>query len=128
MLQQIKSWFNHKRTASGLAGNPWNTLLKSLRLPEGPPPKQISDYQFYLQHPDFKDKIADEYAANHADTPNEQRLKTKCAIARKFLEEEPQEVKTRIREEAAAEHAMLMEKHKNGMEGLPSVNEEDQAL
>jgi hypothetical protein len=99
--------------------------LKQLRRPEGPPLKRISDHQFYMQHPDFRQKIMEVYTTQHADTPKNQRLTVQCQIARTLLEEEGEDVKTRIREEATAEHRALLEQHNNEAEGLPSVDEEE---
>jgi hypothetical protein len=100
-------------------------FLKQLRRPEGPALKRIAGHQFYLQHPDFKQKVLDEYNANHAGTPKNKRLMVQCQIARALLEEESEEVKTRIRQEAAAEHEALLDAHNNDLMGLPSVDEED---
>lgn len=65
------------------------------------------------------------YTTQHADTPKNQRLTVQCQIARTLLEEEGEDVKTRIREEATAEHRALLEQHNNEAEGLPSVDEEE---
>jgi hypothetical protein len=94
----------------------------------GPAPKRIVDYQFYMQHPDFKEKVAQEYSENHLGTPKKDRLKVKCEIARTLLEAESEEVKARIRAEAVAEHEALLEAHNKAFEGTPPATEEEREL
>ncbi|KAJ7086001.1 hypothetical protein B0H15DRAFT_801655 [Mycena belliarum] len=55
--QKIKTWFNHKRTALGVAANPWAPWLARLRRSPDKAPKRIPDYQYYMQHEAFKDKV-----------------------------------------------------------------------
>jgi hypothetical protein len=109
----------------GLAGNAWLPFLKQLRRPEGHAPKQIANHQFYMQHPDFRQKVLDKYAADYADTPKNKCLMVQCEITQTLLEAEGEEVKALIRKEAEAEHAALLEAHNSELEGLPSVNEVD---
>jgi hypothetical protein len=45
--------------------NIFGPFLASLRKPLGPVPKAISDHQFYMRHPQYKDKVAKEYEAQH---------------------------------------------------------------
>ncbi|KAJ7788216.1 hypothetical protein B0H14DRAFT_3504463 [Mycena olivaceomarginata] len=126
--KQIKTWFNHRQTAMGLSGNPWSSFMKQMTRPEGPAPKRIVDYQFYMQHPDFKEKVAQEYSENHSGTPKKDRLKVKCEIARTLLEAESEEVKARICAEAVAEHEALLEAHNKVFEGTPPATEEEREL
>jgi hypothetical protein len=104
------------------------SFLKQLRVPEGPPPKRIADHQFYMQHPDFKQKVLEEYATNYAETPRNQRLAVKCKIAHTLLENESEEVKCRIKQEAAEEHEALAEAYTNRTEALPSADEEERQM
>lgn len=108
----------------GLA-DPWQGFFKQLRRPEGPAPKRLADYQFYMQHPDFKDGVMEEFKAKHAGTPKKERLKVQCEIARTMLEAEPEEVKTRVREEATSEYKALLEVYNNAADCLPPMSEEE---
>jgi hypothetical protein len=45
-----------------------------------------------------------------------------------LFKDESEEVKCRIRAEATAEHVALMEAHNSAVEGLPSINEEEQEM
>jgi hypothetical protein len=77
-------------------------------------PKRIADYQFYMQHPEFKGGVMEEFKAKHSGTPKSERLKVQCEIARTKFEAETEEVKTRIREEATAERDTVLAAHNNG--------------
>ncbi|KAF8202092.1 hypothetical protein K438DRAFT_1965540 [Mycena galopus ATCC 62051] len=81
-----------------------------------------------MQHADFKDKVAEEFTANHSDTPKAHHLAVQCEIALKLLEAESQEVKTRIKKEAKADHQALLETHQSAVDGLPSVTEEERQV
>ncbi|KAJ7889379.1 hypothetical protein B0H14DRAFT_2561878 [Mycena olivaceomarginata] len=122
--KKIKSWFNHKRTALGLA-DPWQGFFKHLCRPEDPAPKRLADFQFYMQHPDFKNGVMEDFKAQHGDTPKKERLKVQCEIARARLETEPEEVKTRIRGEATAEYEALLAAHQSAKDCLPPMSEEE---
>ncbi|KAJ7027249.1 hypothetical protein C8F04DRAFT_1189686 [Mycena alexandri] len=123
---KIKTWFNHQRSAAGLARNPFAEWLTRLRRPNEPCPKRISDYQYYMQHNDFKDKVAEEFKAKYPDVVREEALAARCKVARALFEQESEEVKARMREEAGKEHESLVETWQEAEEGLPSVDEEDQ--
>lgn len=75
-----------------------------------------------MQHPDFKGRVMEEFKAKHSDTPKSERLKVQCEIARTMLHTETEEVKTRIREEAAAERGAVLAAHNNAMEA-PTMSE-----
>jgi hypothetical protein len=126
--QKIKNWYNRQRSAVGLAGNPFSQWLSRLRAPDGPPPKRLHDYQFYMQHPDYKPKVIDQFLERHPDAPCREHLKLKCDIARELLESEDQAVKDMIHTQARAEHEQNVEDHKDALEGLPALDEEGQQL
>ncbi|KAJ6568326.1 hypothetical protein DFH09DRAFT_1313787 [Mycena vulgaris] len=123
---KIKSWFNRQQTAVGLAGNPFSEWLSRLQVPEGPAPRRLPDYQFYMQHSDHKAKVTTLFLEQHADTPAREHLKLRCDVARELLEGENQAVKDEIREAAATEHAEQMAVHEDALKGLPALDEEGQ--
>ncbi|KAJ7159906.1 hypothetical protein C8R43DRAFT_1124272 [Mycena crocata] len=58
--QKIKRWYNRQRpNAMGIAGNPFFDHLVGMRRKkdDDSPPKPLADYQYYLHHPEFKDRI-----------------------------------------------------------------------
>ncbi|KAJ7430393.1 hypothetical protein B0H11DRAFT_2263571, partial [Mycena galericulata] len=126
MRMKIKTWYNHKRTSLGMTRNPFTPWLARLRRPAESPPKRITDYQFYMQHDDYKANVSAEFDAKHWDAPREKALSLRCGIARKLFEAEPQEVKTKIRNEAKAERDEEFAKWKDADEGLPSIEPEEQ--
>ncbi|KAF8134662.1 hypothetical protein K438DRAFT_1997700 [Mycena galopus ATCC 62051] len=126
--KKIKTWFNHRCTSMGLTGNPWTLFLKDLRRPEGPAPKHLVGHQFYMQHPDFKEKVHQEYAAKYPDTPKAQQLNVKCKVAQTLWDAESEDVKSRLLAEAKESHAALLDAYNNSMEGLPSIDEEEREI
>jgi hypothetical protein len=128
-LQKIKSWYNYRRTSTSLAGNPFATLLKSLHLPNLAPPRCIPDYQFYMQHPEFRTQVQEEFLVRgYGERAASLHISLRCKVAQDMLADESAEVKARIKEEGAEEHRELLAEHNAAEEGLPSVKEEDQAL
>ncbi|KAJ7027745.1 hypothetical protein C8F04DRAFT_1266695 [Mycena alexandri] len=101
---KIKTWYNHHRNAMGLTSNPFTPWLARLRQPEAQCPKRVTDYQFYMQHDDFKTAVDNEFQTRYWDQPREQHLALRCKVAREFFEAEPEDVKKRIRDEAREEH------------------------
>jgi hypothetical protein len=112
----------------GLTGNPWIPFLKNLRVPDHNPPKQPGDHQFYMAHEDYKQKVLDEYVANHGGTPANKLLKVQCQIAQTLLDGESEEVKERIKTEGTAHHERLLAAHNNAAEGLPPTTEEERQM
>lgn len=124
----MKGWFNHRRTAIGLAGNPWSPFLKQLCRPTGPAPKRSTDFQFYMTHKDYCGKVANVFAEKHPNTPKDQRLAVMCKVSQELLAGETEEVKARLLEEAKAEHEELLEAHRLGQEGLSSPSEQEREM
>ncbi|KAJ7813588.1 hypothetical protein B0H13DRAFT_2382348 [Mycena leptocephala] len=109
--KKIKSWYNYRRNATGLTGNLFSALLKSLRPPE------------------FKGRVQEEFVAHgYGERPASLHISLRCKVAQDVLADESAEVKARIKEEANEEYQELLVEHNAAMEGLPSVREEDQAL
>ncbi|KAJ7155743.1 hypothetical protein C8R46DRAFT_1041099 [Mycena filopes] len=123
---KIKTWYNHHRNAMGMTSNPYTPWLARLRRPDGASPKRVTDYQFYMQHEEFKAAVEEEFQLRHAHEPRRQHLSLRCQVAREFFERESEEVKKRIRLEARLEHEDHLEQWKDAEEGLPSANEEEQ--
>ncbi|KAJ7809604.1 hypothetical protein B0H13DRAFT_2385139 [Mycena leptocephala] len=96
LKRKIKSWYNHRRTAMGLTANPFTPWLSRLRRPTDKAPGRLPDYQFYMQHDDFKNAA------------------------------EPEEVKARIRKEAQEEQDEVLKSWNDADEGLPSLEPEEQ--
>ncbi|KAJ6524060.1 hypothetical protein DFH09DRAFT_1329587 [Mycena vulgaris] len=120
-------WFNRQRPGQmGIHANPYFKYLADMRRDHHPPPKRMADYQLYMQHADFKDKVNEQFEGEHEDVPRKQQLSMWCAVAAKLLAEEPEEVKTRMREENQAKHDAAVKEHKEEDEGLPSVDPEIQ--
>lgn len=81
-----------------------------------------------MQHPEFKEKVDQAFAAEHPKPSKKERLSLHCAVAAKLLEAEDNATKTRMKKESEAEHELLMEEHKAALQGVPSANGEDQEL
>ncbi|KAJ7743981.1 hypothetical protein B0H14DRAFT_3514773 [Mycena olivaceomarginata] len=71
--------------------------------------EKLADYQYYMQHPDYKDQISAIF---------EERK-----IAHEMFAAEPEEVRQRMAKGATAKHAALLAKHENALEGLPALDE-----
>ncbi|KAJ7354141.1 hypothetical protein DFH08DRAFT_955553 [Mycena albidolilacea] len=128
--KQIKSWFNHRRSSLGLAGNPWAGFLNTLCRLEGAAPKHTADHQFYMRHDDFSEKVMEEFNENFAATTTKANwVAVLCKIAQKLFNAESEEVKTRIRAEATTEHEALLEEYNNAGDGvLPPASEEEREV
>ncbi|KAJ6615258.1 hypothetical protein B0H10DRAFT_1950096 [Mycena sp. CBHHK59/15] len=105
--KKIRSWYNHKRTSAGLARNPFAPWLARLHCSEGPAPKCLADYQYYMQHNNLKLKVQQLFEEHHPGVPASQHLNLWCAIACELLQNESKEVKVQIKQEAANEHQEL---------------------
>ncbi|KAF8171736.1 hypothetical protein K438DRAFT_1773036 [Mycena galopus ATCC 62051] len=127
MKQKIKTWYNHRCTAMGMTSNVYLPFLAQLRRPEGKPPKRLPDFQFYMQHADFKDAVNNAFEAGSADVPKNKKLAYRCDLARSMLAAEPDEVRARIRKEAEEEHAEDLAGWEEADEGFPAMEPEGQA-
>lgn len=106
-------------------GNPWAEWLTRFRTPTSPLPKKLADYQYYMQHEDFKEKVTNTFNGRKEGVPVKLHLSLRATVARELFVAEPQEVRTRMKEEAEDEHADLLEKYEDALEGLPALDEED---
>jgi hypothetical protein len=106
--------------------NPWTAWLAHLRRPDDKSPKWIADYQFYMQHEDFKGTVAAAFSEKYWDTPTSERLARCCDVARELFEAELDKVKKRIWEKAKLEHEGEVRRWQDAVEGLPSMELEDQ--
>jgi hypothetical protein len=79
-----------------------------------------------MQHDDFKGAVTTTFNERHWDVPRLERLARRCNVARELFEAEPDEVKKRIREEAMLEHEGEVRRWHDAVEGLPSMEVEDQ--
>ncbi|KAJ7431401.1 hypothetical protein B0H11DRAFT_1941805 [Mycena galericulata] len=113
--------------AAGLTRNPFTPWLARLRRAPEASPKRITDVQFYMQHDDFKAAVTEKFEKDHWDVPWEKALAARVKVVRALFEKEPADVKKRIREEALEEQERELARWKEADEGLPSVDEEEQA-
>ncbi|KAF7326336.1 hypothetical protein MKEN_00487200 [Mycena kentingensis (nom. inval.)] len=106
--QSLGWWFPRQKTTTARP-NPFQPMLKGLRTPTARKPHVVSDHQYYMRHEDFKAKVQERF------------------VAAELLEEEDDEVKDRVRQEARAEHEALLEGYNVAALGEPSEDPEDQA-
>lgn len=104
--------------------NPWAEWLTRFRTPAGPAPRKLAPYQFYMAHKDHKEKVTTVFEVDKVGVPVSQHLNLRGKIARTLLEAEPEELQKEMKEGAEAEHAEMMEKHEDALEGLPALDEE----
>ncbi|KAJ6584554.1 hypothetical protein B0H19DRAFT_1249515 [Mycena capillaripes] len=127
--KKIKQWYNYRRTATGLAGNPFASMLTQLRRPTMSAPRRLTNYQFYMQHPDYKEKVQSEFLVLGYDKkPVSLHLNFRCKVAQNLLASESEKVKEDMKKGAAAEYKTLLVEHEEATEGSPSPREEDQAI
>jgi hypothetical protein len=100
---------------------PW---LANLRKPVGPAPKALPDHQFYMRHPQHKEKVAEEYRIQYPQNCTD-AIKERNRIAAELLKKEPEEVREALKREAAEELTVAKEKHEEAKRGLPSDVPED---
>lgn len=111
-------------------GNPYFEHLKRMRRGDDkkPAPRKPTDYQFYMHHPDHKEKVADRFASEHGqDLPRDQQLSLRCRLAGELLQDEPEEVRDKLKVEREEMHKFALAGWKEAEEGMPSVVPEVQA-
>ncbi|KAJ7019261.1 hypothetical protein C8F04DRAFT_1276504 [Mycena alexandri] len=124
---KIKRWFNRQRPGTmGIYANPYFAHLKLLRAQDGSAPKRMPDYQYYMQHQDFKQGVAMRFIEESGGVPKRQHMALRCDIARDMLAAEPQEVRARISEESTAAHDAAMDAYTESADGVPSADPEIQ--
>jgi hypothetical protein len=102
---------------------PW---LANLRKPVGPMPKGVNLNQFYMRHPQFKEKVTAEYNARYPRGPvGDTAIKERNRIAAEMLQKEPDEVREALKKEAADELKVAKERYEEARRGLPSDVPED---
>ncbi|KAJ6479774.1 hypothetical protein C8R45DRAFT_1101219 [Mycena sanguinolenta] len=99
--KKIKAWYNRQRPGKmKMQQNPYFEYLARVRDSEKrSPPKRVPDYQFYIQHPDFKEQVAQHFEELHQDAPRNKHISLRCEVARDMLAAEPEDVKARLKEE-----------------------------
>jgi hypothetical protein len=90
--QKIKLWLGRQGKKEGMKDNVWGTWLTRFRTPATAAPKRLADFQFYMQHEDFKRKVTDMFDKRKGALPAKQHMKLRAEIARELLAGEPQEV------------------------------------
>ncbi|KAJ7840330.1 hypothetical protein B0H14DRAFT_2587555 [Mycena olivaceomarginata] len=88
-------------------GNPFFEHLSQLRHREQTlAPKRMSDYQYYMQHKEFKDAVRERFEDEYEEGESRARqIDARCRIAKEMLEDEPQDVRDRITRECDKAHA-----------------------
>jgi len=99
-----------------------------MRVPQGSAPRRLSDWQFYEQHEDFKDKLEAEFQARAYNArPAKEHLNLRGQIARELLAKESDDIISRIQREAEEQHAEAVAQYQEDLEGKPSPDPEVQA-
>ncbi|KAJ6631638.1 hypothetical protein B0H10DRAFT_2207261 [Mycena sp. CBHHK59/15] len=123
--EKIKRWFNRQRPSQmGIYGNPYFEHLSRMRRQnDEPPPKWLADYQFYLQHPDYKGGVNEQFGEEGGDDlPRGKKLALRCDIAKRLLAAEPEEVRESLKAEVEEAHEQELQEYEDVEEGLPSVD------
>ncbi|KAK7053872.1 hypothetical protein R3P38DRAFT_3305269 [Favolaschia claudopus] len=122
--QKIKLWLGRQSKAASMKENPWGEWLRRFRTPSTSAPKRLADYQYYMQQKPYKDLITAEFETRKVDVPGTQLMNLRATIARELLAKEPQEVRDEIHQGAVDEHAELLARHQDALDGLPALDEE----
>jgi uncharacterized protein with HEPN domain len=77
-----------------------------------------------MQHENFKAKVMEAYEEQKAGVSAGGLLNLRGVIARRLFLVEPEDVQARIKREVENEHAALLEKHEDTLEGSPALDEE----
>ncbi|KAF7288206.1 hypothetical protein HMN09_01416500 [Mycena chlorophos] len=83
LLAKAKRWFSRQGTSTGGAKNIFKPIVDKLRKQDQPAPHRSAEYQFFLSHPEHKDRVPLPSAAN----PNPTRksfISTLNELARKM--------------------------------------------
>jgi hypothetical protein len=78
--QKIKLWLGRLGRKEGMKENVWGTWLTGFRTPTTVAPKRLANYQFYMQHEDFKSKVTDLFAERKGGLPAKQHMKLRTEI------------------------------------------------
>ena len=102
---------------------PW---LANLRKPLGPAPKAIPDHQFYMKHPQYKEKVAEVYRLRHpGGSAGDNAINERNKIAIEPLQNEPKDVQEALKSKAAEELKVAKSRHEEAKRGLLSDRPED---
>ncbi|THU85281.1 hypothetical protein K435DRAFT_806024 [Dendrothele bispora CBS 962.96] len=103
---KLKSWFNNRQSKSKTSKMPslWSGFKKILdKKALGMCPQPTPPWRFYQSHPSYKDKIFARYQELHDDVFDKGHwLKNHSSITKLLYEEESDEVKNTIAQEAKA--------------------------
>ncbi|KAF8212567.1 hypothetical protein K438DRAFT_1751012 [Mycena galopus ATCC 62051] len=126
--QKIKRWFVRQRPgAMGIQGNPYFEHLAQLsRGNSSSALQRPADYQFYMQHEDYKDAVTERFEDKCREEGTAKLIALRCAIAKKMFEAESDDVKNQIKAECDKRHAEQLEAYKDEDESLPSPDPEVQ--
>jgi hypothetical protein len=90
-------------------------------------PKAKLDHQFYMSHPQHREKVMAEYNAHYPHGPpdGQDALKQRNKITAEMLQEELSEVREALKTEAMEELEAARVRHEEAKLGLPSDVPED---
>ncbi|KAJ8497204.1 hypothetical protein ONZ45_g12164 [Pleurotus djamor] len=132
---KIRTWYNNRRNTSNLTSKKsvWGPWLDQLRLVMCAPPRRAHRDQFYMKHPNFKDKVNAAFDKEWAEEPDQsagQMMKVRCRVARKLLREETVEVQAALEDEAEEEYQVAKKKYDLGLsaESYSSAEDRDAAI
>ena len=78
--------------------SPW---LANLQKPVGLALKAKPDHQFYMRHPQYREKVAEEYQALYPDWDiSDSTIKEQNRITAEMLQKEPEDVQKALKREA----------------------------
>ncbi|THU79166.1 hypothetical protein K435DRAFT_875815, partial [Dendrothele bispora CBS 962.96] len=91
---KVKPWFvNHRGKQNATKTRVWKDFDKVLdKKVLGNRPRPVQPWQFYMSHPDYKEKIDARYKEVYGDGHSKTYLKDCGAVARELLKEESPEV------------------------------------
>lgn len=82
------------------------------------PPRRAHNYQFYMKHPDFKDKVSEAFDkawAEETDKDASRMMTVRCKVAKKLLREEPVKIQAALDDEAEKEYQAAKDKYDLGL-------------
>jgi hypothetical protein len=134
IYQSIKVWFQNNRKEKAVAKkeaevkqNPFFEPLALLRKPVSFLPKHTTPpVQFYMSHPDHRDKVQKAFEDAWEDAPdNAQEIAVRARVAARMLAEEPVSVRIALDEENQVEFGKEKEAYFEAVLGQPSDKPED---
>ena len=96
--------------------------MGELRKPRGNAPKKVPAWQLWEKVPQNKETVKRVAGSDYA------YIGRRNAITSRLYGAEPQETKDAFEAQATAEHKVAVERHRDALSGMPSLDPEDQAM